>query len=293
MHPDELDITVTVVRRLLARQFPEWANLPIEPVEPRGTDNALFRLGDDMVARLPRHERTVETLIRERQWLPALAPQLPLDVPISLAAGQPSDGYPWTWSIYCWLEGQAAIESPVQDIREAALDLARFIRALHRIDAAGGPPPAPANFLRGAPLRLLVPSLRAFVAALRDPIDSAIAAFEAGLESPEWTGPPVWIHGDLDARNLLVRDGRLSAVIDFGCVGVGDPACDVAVAWKMLSRPARDVFRDELAVDDDTWARARGWIAWQAIGALSYYTLETNPVLVREAERWLEELVVD
>ncbi len=293
MHADEVDTDASLVRRLVAGQFPEWADLPIEPVLLGGTDNALYRLGDDLVVRLPRHERTVGTLEMERRWLPRLAPLLPLAVPVPVAEGVPADGYPWTWSIYQWLDGETATTERIADLGEAAIDLAAFVGALQRIDAAGGPPPSVHNAFRGVPLATRDKSTRASIAALASTIDTAAAtdAWEAALRAPEWDRSPVWIHGDLDARNLLAREGRLTAVIDWGCLGVGDPACDVAVAWKMLDADARDIFRTALSVDDATWTRGRGWVLSQALNALSYYTLETNAVLVREAERWLAEAV--
>ena len=295
MHADEVDTDASLVRRLVAGQFPEWADLPIEPVLLGGTDNALYRLGDDLVVRLPRHERTVGTLEMERRWLPRLAPLLPLAVPAPVAEGVPADGYPWTWSIYEWLDGENATRERTADLGEAAIDLAAFVRALRRIDPTGGPPPSRHNAFRGVPLATRDESTRASIAALASTIDTAAAtdAWEAALRAPEWVRSPVWIHGDLDARNLLAREGRLTAVIDWGCLGVGDPACDVAVAWKMLDADARDIFRTALSVDDATWTRGRGWVLSQALNALSYYTLETNAVLVRAAERWFGEVLAE
>jgi aminoglycoside phosphotransferase (APT) family kinase protein len=295
MHPDEVETDATLVRRLLAEQFPDWADLPIESVEPRGTDNALYRLGDDLVARLPSRGRTVQTLVKEREWLPRLAPHMPLEVPIPLAVGAPAEGYPWTWSIYRWLEGENATDSRIADLGEAATDLARFLRALQRIDASGGPPPGEHNFDRGAPLETRDEQVRSAIVALRQGIDvdAATGVWEQALRAPEWDRPPVWVHGDLDARNLLVKEGRLRAVVDFGCLGVGDPAYDVGIAWKILSAETRDLFRSALAVDDATWTRARGLVLSQALGAPTYYTVETNPVLVTEARRWLENVLAD
>lgn len=292
MHADELDVTAPLVRAIVAEQFPEWAGLPVEPVEPRGTDNRLYRVGDELVARLPCREGTVATLVREREWLPELAPHLPLEVPAPVAIGEPDDGYPWTWSIYRWLDGSNAAAAPIVDRLRCARDLARFLRALRAIDASHGPPSGEANFLRGAPLALLDARVRISIAALGDAVDAdgLTAAWEEAAAAPKWEGRPVWIHGDLDARNLLVRDGRVTAVVDWGCVGVGDPAVDVAVAWKVLSGEARAEFRRALVVDDATWARARGWVVYQAAGALSYYTEETNAALVIEARRWLSQL---
>ena len=295
MHDDELDIDASLVRRLLAAQFPHWAALQIERIEPTGTDNAIYRLGDDLVVRLPRVGRTVATLEKERAWLPRLAPHLPLAVPMPLAEGTPAEGYPWIWSVYRWLEGVDATVEPIGDFGRAASDLAWFIAALQTIDPAGGPPPGEHNFFRGEALPARDAAVRASIAALHDEIDvdAVTAAWEAALRAPNWPRPPVWVHGDLDARNVLVGDGRLSAVIDWGALGVGDPACDVMVAWKLLSAESRDTFREALSVDDATWTRGHGWALSQAVNALSYYTVETNAVLVREARRWLAEVLAD
>jgi aminoglycoside phosphotransferase (APT) family kinase protein len=288
MHADQLETKVELARRLVASQFPEWAALPVEAVTERGTDNALYRLGTDKVVRLPTRPRTSLTLEKERRWLPRLAPFLPLAVPEPLRAGAPGEGYPFAWSIYRWLPGMSAIEAPIADLRQAAVDLAGFITTLQRIDTAGGPPPGEHNFGRGEPLANRDDAVRA---VLRD--RGLEALWEEALATPGWDQPPVWIHGDLDARNLLVEDGRITAVIDFGSLGVGDPACEVMVAWKLFDGESRDLFRALLSVDDATWARARGWALSQAVIALAYYTLETNPVLVREAQQWLEAVLAD
>ena len=294
MHADEVDIDVPLVRDLLA-QFPEWADLPIEPVRPSGTDNAIYRLGDDLSVRLPRRERTRLTLEKERFWLPRLAPYLPLAVPVPVAEGAPGPGYPFTWSVYGWLHGENATAKRIADQREAARALAEFITALQDIDPAGGPRPGEHNSHRGEHLAERDAPTRIAIAALADTIDAdaVTAAWDAALRAPESALTPVWIHGDLDARNVLSEEGRLSAVIDFGTLGVGDPACEAMVAWKLFSADARDHFRTALSVDEATWIRARGWAVSQAVGALSYYTLETNAVLVLEAQRWLTEALAD
>jgi aminoglycoside phosphotransferase (APT) family kinase protein len=293
VHPDEVPTSVALVEGLVAAQFPEWAELPVERVASFGTDHALYRLGGELVARLPRREVNVGSLRNERRWLPRLAPHLPLAVPIPAAEGQPGDGYPFEWSVYRWLEGEPAEREPIADLTQAATDLAAFIVALQRIDPSGGPTPGPHNAFRGEPLARRDRSTRKSIAALRDSIDAeaALAVWEEALEAPEWQRVPVWHHGDLDVGNLLVTDGRLSGVIDFGCLGVGDPAWDVAVAWKMLPTADRNVFRAALSVAEAPWIRARGCTLWQAVGALSYYTLETNRVLVLEARRWLVEVL--
>jgi aminoglycoside phosphotransferase (APT) family kinase protein len=295
MHADEVDIDAALVGRLVASQFPEWADLPLEPVRFFGTDNAIYRLGDEMAVRLPRRRQNVVQLEKERRWLPQLAARLPLAVPVPLAAGQPGDGYPFEWAVYRWLQGDPATDKTISDLAQAASDLAGFVAALQKVDPAGGPPPGEHNFFRGVPLATRDEDARAAIAALGDEIDSAAATavWEAALAAPEWERAPVWIHGDLDARNLLVADGMISAVIDFGSLGIGDPACDVTVAWKLLSAETRELFRTALAVDNATWARARGWALSQAVVALIYYSLETNPVLVREGRRWLAEVLAD
>ena len=295
MHPDEVDIDVDLVARLVAEEFPAWRELPVAPVLPRGTDNALYRLGDELVVRLPRTEQTSRRLEMERLWLPRLAPLLPISVPVPVADGSAADGYPFTWSVYRWLPGEPAYVLDIADTWRLALDLAEFVAAMQRIDATDGPPPGPHNAFRGEPLVARDAATRAAIVKLGDAIDAdaATAAWDAALRAPPWEQPPVWVHGDLDARNVLVAGGHLSGVIDFGCVSVGDPACDVMVAWKLLPTETRDVFRSALGIDDATWARGRGWALSQAVNALSYYTPETNAVLVEEANRWLVEVLAD
>ncbi len=294
MHAEEVDIDLPLVRALLAAQFPAWAYLPIRAVGPFGTDNVLYRLGADMVVRLPRRVQDVATLIKERTWLPRLAPLLPLAIPTPLAHGMPGSGYPLEWSIYRWLDGESANLAPIADLRRAATDLAAFITEPQSIDTTGGPRPEN-DSARGVPLARRAAATRAAIAALHEEVDTVrvTASWEAALRAQAWHGPPVWFHGDLDARNLLVTNGRLSAVIDFGCLGVGDPACDVMVAWKLFTPAARHSFRTLLAVDEATWARSRGWALSQALLILAYYTPETNPVLVGEAKRWVANVLAD
>jgi aminoglycoside phosphotransferase (APT) family kinase protein len=295
MHADELDIDVELVRCLIATQFSAWSDLPVEAVRPRGTDNALCLLGDDKVVRLPRRKGNVGALEKELRWLPALAPLLPLAVPVPVAIGEPAVGYPFVWAVYRWLPGKPITEAPITDFARAAADLAEFIAELQRIDPAAGPRPGRHNVARGAPVERRDEPTRAAIAGLGDTIDgdAVTAVWEDALAAPAWESSPLWIHGDLDSRNLLVDDGRLSAVIDFGTLGVGDPAYDVMVAWKIFPAHIRNVFRSALAVDDATWARARGLVVSQAVIALDYYTLETNAVLVRESQRWIAEALAE
>jgi len=288
MHPDEVAIDSALVGRLVASQFPEWANLPIVPVPQRGTDNALYRLGESMVVRLPRRQMNAGQLEKECRWLPRLGPLLPLAVPLPLASGRPDHDYPFPWAIYRWLEGEPATSDKI-DMGRAAPDLATFVAALQCVDPAGGPPPGDHNAWRGVPLAMRDEAVQAAIASLGSAIeaDAVTAVWQAALNAR------AWIHGDLDARNLLAKDGRLTAAIDFGCLGLGDPACDVMVAWKLLRADSREIFFANLSVDEPTRARARGWVISQALIALAYYTAETNPLLVGEAQRWIAAVLAD
>ena len=280
MHADELEIDVALVRRLLAEQFPEWTSLPLRRVEPDGTVNAIFRLGDDLALRLPRRAGPTTPGGKELDWLPRLAPLLPLEIPVPVAQGRPSGDYPWFWAVHTWIDGEIA---PVEaiDAIAAARDLAGFVAALQQVD----PTDAPRG--RGIPLAERDVEMRHWFDAFQG--EPAVHdEWARALAAPPWDGPPVWHHGDLDVRNWLVRGGRIRAVIDWGSMGVGDPACDVMVAWKLHSREARDAFREALPTDDATWERARGWALSQSVAALAYYTPANNPTLYREAQSWLD-----
>jgi aminoglycoside phosphotransferase (APT) family kinase protein len=294
MHPDERLTDVSLVRRLLARHFPPWADLPIGPVESAGTSNALYRLGEDMVVRLPRTGSAAGQVLKEQRWLPVLAPHLPLTIPVPLAKGGPAEGYPWHWSVYRWLSGEEATIDRLADLNQAAADLAEFAAAMHRIDATDGPAPGEHNFWRGVPLQMRDAHMRAAISASQGLVDpgAVTAAWESALEAPEWNAPPVWIHGDLASGNLLAVDGRLVAVIDFGGLGVGDPACDLIVAWSLFSGDSRDVFRNTVGLDEAGWARGRGWALSVGMIALPYY-LETNPVIVGWARKVVGEVLAD
>ncbi|MEV7193384.1 aminoglycoside phosphotransferase family protein [Streptomyces sp. NPDC093510] len=255
-----------LVRRLLAEQFPQWAELPVASVPLPGMDNATFRLGDDMSVRLPRYPRWIGQVEREQRWLPWLAPQLPLTISTPIAAGRPGQGYPFPWSVYRWLDGEAATTDGLADPVRTARELAVFVGALQRIDATGGPAPDLSNAFRGERMGTECDSLaadslvRAKIAKLDGIVDTdaVTAVWEAALAAPAWDRDPVWLHGDLATGNLLAVDGHLSAVIDFGTLAVGDPACDLIPTWMFLPAEARDTFRTAVGLDDATWARARG-----------------------------------
>jgi aminoglycoside phosphotransferase (APT) family kinase protein len=241
MHADEVETSAALVRRLLAAQFPHWANLPVAPVPSAGTDNALYRLGDELVVRLPRIAGATGQVDKDHRWLPRLAPHLPLAIPKPLAKGAPGEGYPYPWAICRWLVGENATFDRITDPAQVATDLARFIVALQRIDATG----VPGNLgSRGVPLATRDEYSRAAIADAHNlgliDTDAVIAAWADALRAPAWGRPPVWIHGDLQSGNLLTSDGRLSAVIDFGCLNVGDPAADVMVAWLYLPVEVRN-----------------------------------------------------
>lgn len=294
MHADEADVDAALVRRLLAACFPDWAPRPLVPVASSGTDHALYRLGDDLLVRLPRLARVVDQVEREHRWLPRLAPQLPVAIPTPVARGSPAAGYPWPWSVYRWLAGENPVAGRIPDAGRLATELAAFVAALHAIDPAGGPPPGAGTFFRGAPLATRDERTRAALAALRGEIDtkSASAVWGEALRTPPHAGPPVWIHGDLAPGNLLCVDGRLAAVIDFGGSGVGDPACDLIVAWNLFDDAARRVYRSALAVDEATWSRGRGWALSVALLQLPYYR-DSNPALAANARRTIREVLAE
>ena len=264
---DTPHIDARLVRRLLASQFPQWAELPIVPAPVQGMDNATFRLGSRLSVRLPRYRRWARQVEREHRWLPRLAPHLPLTVSTPLAQGEPDHGYPFGWSVYRWLDGETFDPDGLTDPHATARVLAQFIAALQDIDATGGPPPQWSNGFRGAAIDAPVDSIAAGdrvlpkLETLAAMMDTAplLAVWEAALSAPPWDGPGVWLHGDLAPGNLLGRDRRLSAVIDFGTLAVGDPAIDISSLWMFRDPAARRIMRDVLDVDAATWARARGW----------------------------------
>lgn len=286
-------IDASLVTRLVAGQFPLWADLPIMPVKFGGWDNRTFHLGDRMSVRLPSAARYAQQVEKEQRWLPRLAPLLTLAIPVPLAMGAPAEGYPWHWSVYRWLDGESAKVGRIDDLRQLATALGQFLVALRWIDASGGPPPGPHNFFRGGPPAVYDGETREAIAALDGKIDAgaAIAVWDAALAAT-WRGSSVWLHGDVDAGNLLVEGGRLSAVIDFGSSGVGDPACDLAIAWTLFEGESRKAFREAMSVDDAAWARGRGWALWKALIALAGFP-DQSAGAAKRARRVIDQVLAE
>jgi aminoglycoside phosphotransferase (APT) family kinase protein len=252
----EVEIHEGLIATLIRAQHPAAAHLPVRIIG-NGWDNVIARVGDDLVARLPRRAASAPLVEHEQRWLPLLAPRLPLAVPVPLVCGVPGSGYPWHWSICAWLPGDNAADAPPHDSAAAADDLARFIAALHVV----APAEAPENLVRGVALRRRADAVNQRLASLGHTVDESIVRllWEHLSSAPEWDGPPLWLHGDLHPSNMLTLDGRLSAIIDFGDITAGDPATDLAVAWMMFENAERDRFRSTIGVDAATWRRAAGW----------------------------------
>lgn len=263
---DARAIDTALVRALIAAQFPQWSGLAVRPVAESGWDNRTFRLGEDMLVRLPSAAWYAPQVAAEHRWLPVLAPGLPLPIPQPLARGEPGEGYPWPWTVARWIEGETATSAGVAGEAAFGRDLARFLAILQGLDAAEGPAPGRRNFHRGGDLANYDGETRTAIERLDGRFDpeAVTSVWEAALAA-RFEGPAVWVHGDVAPGNLLVRDGRLCAVIDFGCMAVGDPACDLAVAWSFLEGDARRTFRAGLPLDAGTWARGRGWALWKAL----------------------------
>jgi aminoglycoside phosphotransferase (APT) family kinase protein len=295
LHDDEVDIDTTLVTGLLADQFPQWARLPIRYVTASGTDNATFRVGDDLSVRLPRTPRHTGQVEKDLTWMPRLAPHLPLAVPEPLAAGTPTGDYPFTWGVYRWLPGTTFRLDQLDDPQAGARRLADFLHHLQQIDTTGAPTPPDSPFSRGTPLAARDSLFREAVDQLRDDFDTGLvlAAWEQSLAADTWTGPPRWIHGDLMPGNVLIADGRLTAIIDFGTAWAADPAADILAAWHLWRGPTRQAFRDALDTDDDAWVRARGWTLSLAMIALPYYRTRRDPAAVGDSITFINDLLAD
>ena len=291
--PQRIGVRARQVRELVAEQFPQWADLSVRAVADGGWDNWTFHLGSQMSVRLPSAAEYALAVEKEHRWLPVLAPQLPLEVSQPLGRGGPGAGYPFAWSVYRWLDGEPASTARIADPVRFAVDLADFLAALQRCDSGGGPPPGVHSWFRGGSLRTWAGKVEDALGVLAGRVDAGRvrAVWAAALDST-WDGMPVWFHGDVAAGNLLVRDGALAAVIDFGTCGVGDPSCDLAVAWTTLTGEGRQAFREHLSVDDDAWARGRGWALWKTLSTCAS-SLGEEGAEVEDTWRVLGELTAD
>ncbi|HEX6444541.1 MAG TPA: aminoglycoside phosphotransferase family protein [Streptosporangiales bacterium] len=294
LHADgRAGIDAGLVRRLVAAQFPQWRDLPVTPVAVDGWDNRTYRLGDELTVRLPTHESYAPAVAKEDRWLPVLAPALPVPVPVPVATGAPGEGYPFHWSVRRWLDGETADPARIDDLSAFAVDVAEFVLALQRVDPTGGPRAGAHSFYRGAPPAHYDAETRRALAALDGRVETgpATEVWDAALRADR-RGAPVWFHGDIASGNLLVRDGRLAAVIDFGTSGVGDPACDLVIAWTMFSGASRDAFRRTVGQDEGTWARARGWALWKSSIVLAD-VIDRDEELARLNLRIIDEVLAD
>lgn len=293
MKKDHVIIDVSLVRRLIASQFPKWKELPISPVATSGWDNRTFHLGKEMSVRLPSASEYELQVEKEHEWLPKLASALPLPISDPLTMGNPEHGYPWKWSIYRWLQGETAASGRIANLAEFAINLGNFLKALHQIDAIGGPCPGLHSFYRGGALSVYDNETRRCITALKDKIDARMAmeVWEKAL-STSWKNQPVWVHGDISAGNLLVEGGKLSAVIDFGQLAVGDPACDLSINGTLFHGKSREDFQKTVHFDEGTWARARGWTLWKALVVAAGFA---NPHNSESKQCWrlIEDVIVD
>lgn len=294
MHADEIDIGPALAKSLIRQQFPHLAHLPVQKLASAGTDNTIFRLGDDLSIRMPRVASATRQAEREAIWLPRIANQLSLAIPEPVGLGQPTGDFPHHWSICRWLKGENAFMRPVDDLIDSAHRLARFVRSLREAPVAIDSSLVVTTSGRGVDLIHRDSATRQAITACESLADTETlhAIWTEALAAPRWNGPPIWLHGDIHVGNLLTEGGRITGVIDWGCLGAGDPACDLTIAWSMLDGQGRAIFRSQLDIDDATWIRGRAWAISVAVIALPYY-LETNPLLVAISRHSIEAAVAD
>lgn len=293
MKQNKFDVSVSLIKNLIFEQFSQWKNLPIKEVEVQGWDNRTFRLGSEMLIRMPSAECYAVKVEKEQKWLPILAKHLSIKIPEPIAMGKPSKDYPWNWSIYKWIEGKSANTLNVneKDLENIAKQVAQFLNELHKIDTAGAPSPGKHNFYRGGDLsvydketRSAIEKLKTFISA-----ENVLKVWEKALGSA-WNKNPIWIHGDLSAGNILIQNNRLVGIIDFGGTAVGDPACDLVIAWTFLKNKSRKIFKANVNLDNDTWTRARGWALWKAVITLDSLKDKTS-LEAFEQKNIIEEII--
>ncbi|MEU4144326.1 aminoglycoside phosphotransferase family protein [Streptomyces parvulus] len=285
-------IDEALVRRLVGTQFPQWAGLPLRRFEPAGSDHAIYRLGEELSVRLPRHAGAVGQAAKELRWLPRFAPHVPLAVPVPVAVGRPAFGCPWPWAVSRWLAGEVATAASLGDSSPAAAELAQFLTALQGFAPEDIPGDA-RDELTCPPLSDRDDETRVAIAELGGMFGGAAMTelWDAALDAPGWDRSPVWFHGDFHTGNLLTVDGRLSAVIDFGGLGVGDPARDLMIAFTLMSPRVRAVFRDALGVDDATWLRGRGWALATGLNAYTCYAA-VDPRVAAQTTRQITQALL-
>ncbi len=284
---------VRIARRLIDTQFPEFSDLDLIPVESGGTDHTLFRLGSDLSVRFPNREDVVSQVEKEHAWLPRLS-AVSVRIPRPVAKGLPDEGFPYAWSVYDWCPGDALSDVGLSDWGALASDLADFLADLRSVSITNAPLAGSQNHFRGVALAERNDLTLVAIKGISDEYSemALLALWHDALSAAPHAGSQTWLHGDLQGGNLLIESGRLSAVIDFGLCGVGDPACDLMVAWSVLTKDGRGEFRDLLACDDASWARGRGWALSVATIALDYYR-SRNPHLSRISRRTLEAILQD
>lgn len=288
-----IKIDENLVRQLVTKQFPKWKDLSIQSVAHQGWDNRTFHLGDEMLVRLPSADHYAAQVEKEQFWLPKLKPFLPIAIPEPLELGEPDDEYPWKWSIYRYLPGESAATAKIDDLSDFALSLAEFLLALQDIDTIGGPTPGEHSFHRGGSLNVYHDEVMRAVDILQGKIDidNVLAIWESARHT-NWINSPVWVHGDVSVGNLLVQNGHLSAVIDFGQLTVGDPACDLAIAWTLFKDKPREIFKTKLHLNSETWARGRAWVLWKALMTAAGLT-DPNNAESRQCMRIIKEVIAD
>jgi aminoglycoside phosphotransferase (APT) family kinase protein len=292
--PQRLTVDVETVHQLVEEQFPRWSQLPVTPVPEPGWDNLTFRLGDDLLVRLPSAAEYALAVEKEHRWLPQLAEHLPVQVPVPMGLGRPGAGYPFHWSVYGWIPGEPAAPSAVTDPTGVAQDLVDVLVALQGVDATNGPQPGIHNWFRGGTLRTYDATARSALAELDGhlDVDLAAAAWDHALAA-RWDGVDGWFHGDLAPGNLLLERGRLVALIDFGTCGVGDPSCDLAIVWTLLDHAGRQSLREQLDIDASTWSRGRGWALWKSLRQLGNAIDDRDETSAVEFRRVIDGLLED
>jgi aminoglycoside phosphotransferase (APT) family kinase protein/GNAT superfamily N-acetyltransferase len=272
MVDSSVDITLAMIKELISDQFAHWSDLSINPVKHIGHDRRTFHLGNEMLIRLPSTQRYAAKVEKEQKWLPFLANYLSTEIPKPISMGRPSDVYPWNWSVYKWIEGESAnhLSCDNKVLNSIGLSLAKFINELHKIDTTNAPEPGAHNFYRGGHPSVYSEETYRAINNLSEVINTQAATelWERAI-STRWNDKPVWVHGDFASGNVIIKDKQLAAVIDFSGICVGDPACDLVIAWTFLKGESRELFKKSVGLDKDTWDRARGWALWKALITLN------------------------